>query len=82
MEAGFTQSFLKVVWDFSFPSFLGQLLCWVTFCRVDKKGRAFKWDTNSEHAFAQLRPRLATDPVLDYPDPKRAFTLNTEGIWK
>lgn len=33
---------------------------------------------DSECAFAKLRFRLATAPVLDYPDPKLAFILDTQ----
>lgn len=43
-----------------------------------KKGQTFKWDAATERAFAQLWAWLASAPVLDYPDPKCAFILDTD----
>lgn len=45
--------------------------------KLTKEGQTFKWDAPAGGTFAQLRARLATAHVLEYPDPARTFILDT-----
>lgn len=46
--------------------------------RLTEKGRKFKWDGECQRAFLQLKTALVTTPVLAYPDPHKAFILDTD----
>lgn len=43
-----------------------------------KKGAAFKWTRDAQHAFETLRESLCKEPILQYPDFEREFILTTD----
>ena len=46
--------------------------------RLTEKGRPFKWTSEYESAFHELKQRLITAPILIYPDFSRPFSLDTD----
>ena len=46
--------------------------------RLTEQGRQFKWTTECDSAFATLKNRLITTPILSFPDYSKAFTLDTD----
>ena len=46
--------------------------------RLTEKGRPFKWTTECDTAFAELKLRLCSTPVLTYPDFSLPFILDTD----
>ena len=45
---------------------------------LTEKGRPFKWTSECESAFHELKQRLTTAPILIYPDFSRPFILDTD----
>ncbi len=45
---------------------------------LTKKGVAFDWSTDCQHAFESLKSALTSPPVLAYPDYDRPFKLYTD----
>lgn len=43
-----------------------------------KKGQRWKWEEDQQQAFAKLKERLATAPILKQPDFTRPFELHTD----
>ena len=46
--------------------------------RLTEKGRLFTWTTECANAFAELKQRLITAPVLAFPDYTKQFILDTD----
>lgn len=46
--------------------------------RLTEKTAEFKWDTDCQTAFEQIRLRLISAPILAFPDLERPFTLDTD----
>ena len=46
--------------------------------RLTEKGRPFKWTTECDTAFAELKLRLCSTPVFTYPDFSLPFILDTD----
>jgi len=46
--------------------------------RMTEKNAKFKWTTETDRAFDELRKHLSTTPVLAYPDFSREFILDTD----
>ena len=46
--------------------------------RLTEKGRPFKWTMECDTAFAELKLRLCSTPVLTYPDFSLPFILDTD----
>jgi hypothetical protein len=46
--------------------------------RLLKKGAKFEWAEAQEHAFQNLKSKLITQPILQYPDFSREFVLTTD----
>ena len=46
--------------------------------RLTEKGREFKWTTECDTAFDELKSRLTTAPVLVHPDLNNQFILDTD----
>eukprot|EP00117_Sycon_ciliatum_P025918 scpid18163/ scgid5290/ Retrovirus-related Pol polyprotein from transposon 412; Protease; Reverse transcriptase; Endonuclease len=46
--------------------------------RLSEKHAVFEWNQECDDAFNLLVSKLATAPVLAYPDPTRPFTLDTD----
>ena len=45
---------------------------------LTSKEKAFHWGPEEEDAFQQLKRRMTDTPVLTYPDPSRAYILDTD----
>lgn len=46
--------------------------------KLTEKGRRFHWDKECQKAFEKLKTCLISSPVLAYPDPQKAFILDTD----
>ena len=43
-----------------------------------KKGVKFKWNFEREKNFEELKKRLTSAPLLQYPDPQKPYQLETD----
>ena len=46
--------------------------------RLTEKGREFKWTTECDAAFVELKSRLMSAPILAFPDFSKQFILDTD----
>ena len=46
--------------------------------KLTEKNQGFKWGTEQEEAWAVLKQKLLTAPILAYPDPQCEFILDTD----
>ena len=46
--------------------------------RLTEKTATFKWTTDCQEAFKQLRQQLVSPPILAFPDYQKPFTLDTD----
>ena len=49
--------------------------------RLTERGRQFQWTKECSEAFAVLKHRLTTSPVLSYPDFAKPFILDTDASY-
>ena len=47
--------------------------------RLTERGRAFKWTSECDAAFQELKQRLISAPVLIFPNFDKPFLLDTDG---
>ena len=46
--------------------------------RLTEKGREFKWTTECDAAFVELKSQLMSAPILAFPDFSKQFILDTD----
>ena len=46
--------------------------------RLLRPKEPFLWTPEADHAFATLKTRFTTEPILHYPDPRLPFTVETD----
>ena len=46
--------------------------------RLTEKGREFKWTAECNASFNELKARLASGPILAFPDFSKTFILDTD----
>eukprot|EP00253_Pinus_taeda_P033939 PITA_33939 len=48
---------------------------------LQKKGKAFKWTTECQKSFEQLKHLLTTTPILSIADPAKDYVVCTDARW-